>query len=31
MVPPRMDEEKVKAANKALEAKADKNHSNSLQ
>lgn len=31
MVPPRMDEEKVKAANKALEASADKNHSNSLQ
>ena len=31
MVPPRMDEEKIKAANKALEASADKNHSNSLQ
>ena len=31
MVPPRMDEEKVKAANKALEASADRNHSKSLQ
>ncbi|MBQ8391090.1 MAG: hypothetical protein IJX50_00920 [Clostridia bacterium] len=31
MVPPRMDEEKIKAANKALEASADRNHSNSLQ
>ena len=31
MVPPRMNEEKVKAANKALEASTDKNHSNLLQ
>ena len=31
MIPPRMDEEKIKAANKALEECADKNHSNSLQ
>ena len=31
MIPPRMDEEKIKAANKALEASAEKNHFNSLQ